>query len=61
MLQFIAIPLSLGMAVAWLPALLGCALYVLRTALEDRTLIAELPGYADYAQRMRYRLLSGVW
>lgn len=34
---------------------------VIRTALEDRTLQAELPGYAAYAQRTRYRLLPGVW
>lgn len=60
-LQFVALPLSLGTAAAWLPALLGAALYVLRTALEDQTLRAELPGYEDYAQRTRYRLLPGVW
>ena len=29
--------------------------------LEDRTLRAELPGYAEYARRVRYRLLPGVW
>ena len=41
---------------------LACALLlILRTALEDRTLQAELPGYADYARRVRYRLLPGVW
>lgn len=60
-LQFIAIPLSLGTLVAWIPALLGAALFVLRTALEDRTLQAELPGYADYAQRVRFRLLPFIW
>lgn len=60
-LQFIVVPLILGTNVAWIPALLGVALYLLRTWLEDRTLIAELPGYADYAQRTRYRLLPGVW
>ncbi len=60
-LQFIAIPLSLGTLVAWIPALLGVALYAFRTAMEDRTLIAELPGYKEYAQRVRYRLLPGVW
>jgi protein-S-isoprenylcysteine O-methyltransferase Ste14 len=39
-----------------------CAiLLILRTALEDRTLQAELPGYADYARQVRYRLLPGVW
>ncbi len=34
---------------------------VVRTALEDRTLRAELEGYAEYAGRVRYRLLPGVW
>ncbi len=39
-----------------------CAiLVILRTALEDRTLQAELTGYVDYARRVRYRLLPGVW
>lgn len=60
-LQFITIPLSLGTLVAWIPALLGAALYVIRTALEDRTLRAELPGYADYARRTPYRLIPGLW
>ena len=36
-------------------------LIILRTALEDRTLQAELPAYAEYARRVRYRLLPGVW
>jgi protein-S-isoprenylcysteine O-methyltransferase Ste14 len=34
---------------------------VVRTALEDRLLRAELEGYAEYAGRVRYRLLPGVW
>ena len=29
--------------------------------LEDRTLQAELPGYREYAVRVRYRPISGVW
>jgi protein-S-isoprenylcysteine O-methyltransferase Ste14 len=36
-------------------------LFVIRTALEDRTLQKELPGYQEYALRVRYRLLPGVW
>ena len=36
-------------------------LLILRTALEDRTLQAELPGYVDYAHQVRYRLLPGIW
>ncbi len=40
----------------------GCALlFVLRTILEDRTLRVELSGYAEYAQRVRFRLLPGIW
>jgi protein-S-isoprenylcysteine O-methyltransferase Ste14 len=39
-----------------------CAtLLILRTALEDRTLQAELTGYVDYAHQVRYRLLPGIW
>jgi protein-S-isoprenylcysteine O-methyltransferase Ste14 len=34
---------------------------VVRTALEDKTLLAELDGYKEYASRVRYRLLPGVW
>ena len=37
------------------------AVLVLRTALEDRALQAELPGYADYAQRVPFRLIPGIW
>ncbi len=36
-------------------------LLILRTALEDRTLRAELPGYAEYARQVRYRLVPGIW
>ena len=39
-----------------------CAiLLILRTALEDRTLQAELTGYVEYARQVRYRLLPGIW
>jgi protein-S-isoprenylcysteine O-methyltransferase Ste14 len=40
---------------------LGVPLLLWRTIVEDRTLRAELPGYRDYAQRVRWRLLPGVW
>jgi protein-S-isoprenylcysteine O-methyltransferase Ste14 len=29
--------------------------------MEERTLMAELPGYTDYATRVRYRMIPGVW
>jgi protein-S-isoprenylcysteine O-methyltransferase Ste14 len=36
-------------------------LLVLRAALEDRTLLAELSGYVEYARQVRYRLLPFLW
>lgn len=60
-LHFVATPFALGTWVALIPALLGAAVYVVRTALEDQTLRQELPGYAEFAARTRYRLLPGVW
>jgi protein-S-isoprenylcysteine O-methyltransferase Ste14 len=36
-------------------------LFVIRTALEDRTLHEELDGYPEYARQTRYRLIPGVW
>jgi protein-S-isoprenylcysteine O-methyltransferase Ste14 len=58
---FLCTPLVLGSWWAGIPALLIGALFVLRTYLEDRMLQQELEGYSDYAQRVRYRLLPGIW
>ncbi len=54
-------PLALGSVWALIPGTLTSVLVVIRTALEDRTLQQELEGYKEYAQRVRYRLLPGVW
>ena len=54
-------PLLLASTGAFVPALIAVVLLVIRTALEDRTLHAELPGYAEYAARVRFRLIPGVW
>lgn len=43
------------------PSVLALATIVVRTALEDRTLREELQGYGEYARRVRYRLVPGVW
>jgi Phospholipid methyltransferase len=60
-LLFLGTALCLGSAWALIPAGLASALLVLRTRWEDRTLRAELPGYEEYTQRVRHRLLPGVW
>lgn len=56
-----SVPLVVGSLYAFVPVLLYSALMVLRTLLEDRTLQGELEGYAEYAGRVRYRLIPGVW
>lgn len=58
---FLAIPGLLNSLWGIVPALLTAGVMALRTALEDRTLQEELPGYQAYAQRTRYRLLPGIW
>ncbi len=46
---------------AMVPAAAGALTLVVRTALEDRFLQANLEGYREYASRVRYRLVPGVW
>jgi len=57
----LATPLILNSRWAFVPAVATVAFHVLRTALEDRTLQRELDGYADYACRVKYRLVPLVW
>lgn len=58
---YIFIPLLLDSYWAWIPTILLCIVMIVRTALEDKTLQAELPGYKEFAQKTKYRLLPGVW
>lgn len=55
------IVLALSSLWALIPAAVALIIAVLRTELEDRTLQDELPGYRDYAQRVRYRLIPGIY
>ena len=57
----VATPLLLESSWALIPTLLAVVGIVIRTALEDLTLHAELPGYPQYAARVRFRLIPGVW
>lgn len=61
LLLFAASPVALGSLWAIVPTLGALVMFIRRTAMEDRMLRAELPGYAQYAERVRFRLLSGVW
>ncbi|MDX1817475.1 MAG: isoprenylcysteine carboxylmethyltransferase family protein [Marinobacter sp.] len=44
-----------------IPVTVALIIAVIRTMLEDQTLKDELPGYRDYAQRVRYRLIPGIY
>jgi protein-S-isoprenylcysteine O-methyltransferase Ste14 len=58
---FVGIPLALG---SWWP--IGLIVLVVPVLLwrlldEERILVRDLPGYREYQQRVRYRLIPGVW
>jgi protein-S-isoprenylcysteine O-methyltransferase Ste14 len=57
----ICVPVVLGSWWGLLPGAATGLLFIYRTALEDRTLLMKLPSYQDYARRVRYRLLPGIW
>jgi protein-S-isoprenylcysteine O-methyltransferase Ste14 len=60
-LGLFGVVLALGSMWALIPAAVALVIAVTRTALEDKTLINELPGYSEYADRVRYRLIPGVY
>jgi protein-S-isoprenylcysteine O-methyltransferase Ste14 len=61
MLFFFGAPLLVGSWWGVLMAPLFAVLFAVRAGIEERALVAGLPGYADYAARVRYRLVPGVW
>lgn len=60
-LYYAAAPLIMGSWWGLVPALMASGCVVWRTALEDRFLHTGLAGYRDYAARVRFRLLPGLW
>ncbi len=62
--NLLALPgIVLALSSVWtiIPVIAALIIAVIRTALEDKTLQEELPGYRDYVRRVRYRLLPGVF
>ena len=60
-LALFGIVLALGSLWTLIPAAVASIISVIRTVLEDQTLLEELPGYRGYAQRVRYRLIPGIY
>mgnify|MGYP001816232581 CR=1 FL=1 len=60
-LALFGIVLALSSVWTLIPATVASIIAVIRTALEDQTLQNELPGYRDYARRVRYRLIPWLY
>ncbi len=58
---YLATPLFLDSGWAFIPAVFLVIVLVIRTSLEDKVLQAELEGYSEYADKVRYRLFPVVW
>ena len=61
MLQSLSLPLLFCSVWTFLPVGLMVVMFFVRTALEDRVLMGELPGYKEYAQRVKTKLVPGIW
>jgi protein-S-isoprenylcysteine O-methyltransferase Ste14 len=61
LIYLLGMPLLLGswLGLLVLPLIVGAL--VVRIFIEEATLREGLPGYAEYAARVRYRLIRGVW
>jgi len=58
---FLGVPLLLGSWWGLLPVPLFMAALGARAVGEEGMLRQALPGYSDYARRVRYRLVPGLW
>jgi len=57
----VAFPAMLDTLWAFAPVLVMVLSIFIRTKLEDDMLLSGLDGYSDYARKVRYRLLPGIW
>ena len=60
-LIYLAMPLVLGSLPGLAASALILVLLPIRILNEEKLLLAELPGYAEYCQRVRWRLIPGIW
>jgi protein-S-isoprenylcysteine O-methyltransferase Ste14 len=60
-LQALGVPILLGSLWALIPGIIAAVCIIIATSSEDRMLQTELPGYQDYVQKVRYRLVPGIW
>ena len=58
---FNSIPVALGSLWSLIPSAVLTLLILIRTFLEDKTLHEELQGYSSYAEKVKYRIIPGIW
>jgi protein-S-isoprenylcysteine O-methyltransferase Ste14 len=61
LVMLLGFPLALGSWWSYAPVAVLALIIVWRATDEERVLVAELPGYAEYRAKVRARLLPGVW
>lgn len=60
-ISLVGLPLITGSIWSIIPTAIGIILLVIRTYLEDETLKNELPGYLEYSQITKQRLIPKIW
>jgi protein-S-isoprenylcysteine O-methyltransferase Ste14 len=61
MIQLIGFPLLLGSLWSIIPVSMSIILHIIRTYLEDKTLMKELKGYPEYSNKTRYKIMPCIW
>jgi len=61
LLSFITIPFMIGSLYAFICSAAVFIIMFIRTALEDKMLQNELPGYSKYAEEVKFSLIPGIW
>lgn len=60
-IQALGFPLLFESLWSIIPVALLILLFIVRTSLEDETLLKELSGYSDYSNKTRYRIIPFIW
>ncbi len=59
--MILATPIVLGSLYALISSLFVMIIFIVRTILEDKTLLDELEGYEEYSHRVKYKLIPFIW
>lgn len=60
-IQTLGFPLLFGSLWSIIPVVISIILLLIRTQLEDKTLVNELDGYRQYTGETRYKIIPYIW